>query len=212
MGISFKELVTKTLQGGPGRGAFARDASCTLQISAVENDGGEARVTLTQHEYETGDSVTIAGGTGDWAGLNGTWTVTRPATEDGGNDKLTLDGSSFPTIVSGSAGSAEIGRITSLSGGDYVAVLLPIGIADENATLRFMWHLIERLWKVQQILAATWGAVDKSPPRLKKAAYSYDGGGARARNLETEYRVRFTCNEDDTNDTMISNVIDESGL
>lgn len=54
----------------------AQSPTQTLTVTSVSK-ANPAVVTITAHGLPTGSTVTVAGGTGDWAGLNGTYTATN---------------------------------------------------------------------------------------------------------------------------------------
>ena len=58
-----------------GKAMGRRDRAISLTVTAVST-AASASVSVTAHGLGSGNAVTIAGATGDWAGLNGTHVIT----------------------------------------------------------------------------------------------------------------------------------------
>lgn len=210
--LSLKDLCSRVLQGGPGNGAYATGVSKTANVEGC-TIAANCVVTITNHYLTTGDDITISGDARMTPSLNGKWYVTVISADTfhiSPNANLSSPLTTTNNAGSGSYGSCEIGRITALTGGTYVAVMFDVASTADHPAMEVVASVLERLWKLQQLDIGTPSReiIHKdSPRRFVNGVYS----GAAARNkfaITFPYRVEITCDEDDINDTAIQNVFD----
>lgn len=204
MALSMADYISRTLTGGPSAGAYALEASSALEITDI-SVGDPAMVSAENHYKKTGDRVTISGNDRTTPDVNGSHTIT--VVDD---DNFTLDG--FETTNDAGSGSYgqidNSGRITALTGGNLVASA-PGNVAgdDDHPAMADLAARLERAWKVQQL-----GIANQSQDIIVKSSLrvpngEYEGGGKKYA-LKIDYRVSIYLDEDDFNDTVVSNVFD----
>lgn len=203
MSLDIKNLITQHFSGGPGEGAYCSGASNIANIEGASIAAASV-ITITNHQKQTGDSVTISGDVRMTPTINGTYTITVT-----GANTFTIPVHTTADVGSGSWGSCAIGRITSLTGGSLMAIAAGgVTNTDTHIAMETWAWILERMWKLQQLSSVgtpSVTAIKKTSSRQINGTYS---SGKSKYAQKFNYSADIYCDEDDINDQVINNVFD----